>query len=122
MTPQGTPVSGTLTFSSSNTTTPFVMLLAGTTSVVTLGTSEKIYITSVVGSTNDTAPNFITIDDGAAGQSLVLGYCSTTAQFTPVFLPGTVKSRPGNALRATLSGQTAAKATVIQFFGYISRS
>lgn len=119
---QGTPVLGTITFSS-NTTTTFQLTFSGIAGGnYTPAAPNKVYIVGVVASTNDSASNSVVIDDGAGGQVLSSGFCSTTAQFTPTFAPGVVRSRPGQALRATLAGQTATKSTVVTVYGYLSQS
>lgn len=118
----GTPFVATVNISAAATPTSFAYVLAGTTRTYTPVNSEKQYITLFSITTTDTAPQLVTIDDGASGLTLFQGYVSTSAPINVAPFPGNVISRYGGTLRGTVAALTAGKFVQVTVHGYVSQT
>ena len=87
----------------------------------TLLPTEKIYMTSVAISSNDTALPLVFIDIGATTYSVVSAYAGNTLPpYVDSMTAPPIIGQPGVAFRASAGAVTAAKTVEIKITGYIS--
>ena len=83
--------------------------------------TEKIYLTSVAISSNDTAIPLVFIDLGVSTYSVISAYAgSGLPPYIDSMTSPPIIGQPGIALRASAGAVTAAKTVEIKITGYIS--
>ena len=89
----------------------------------TLAADERIVLTNVAISSNDTAQPLVTIDDGAsAPRTLVRGYTSATVPALIESMPVGAQGKAATLLRATASAVTAAKTVEVTVRGFVTKT
>lgn len=90
----------------------------------TPGATDRLYITNITASSNDTTQALITVDDGAGtAQKLMSSYLSTTQPPAVEQIPaGACRLRPGVVPRGTASAITAAKTVELVIKGYVAKT
>jgi len=90
----------------------------------TMQANERLYITNITVSSNDTTQALITVDSGGTTPTKLLSsYLSTTQPPAVVNMPpGTMRGIAGTLLRGTAGAITATKSVEIVVTGYISRT
>lgn len=128
----GTPVIGYVSLNSGSLgPNPFALFQVMGQAAYTLAATEKVYITAITLSTNDSAAGLVTIDAGPvqAGPPLISAvtkiasiYPPTNQQTSAVSIPpGYCRGIFGVSPRATAAAITAAKTVEITIYGYIAK-
>ena len=122
----GTPFVGSLSL---NTGAPGplpipINVVRGVNAPYTLATGERVVITNIVVSSNDTAGPVVTIDDGSATPTVfVKSYAGSAIPALVEAIPfGLALGAFGTNIRATSSAITAAKTVEITIKGFITRT
>lgn len=86
-----------------------------------LGATERMYVTGVALSSNDTAIPLVAVDIGVGTYSVVSAYVgSTIPAYVDNFVSPPIIGKPGVAFRASAPSITAAKTIEVKIVGYIS--
>lgn len=89
----------------------------------TLAANERLVITNVTVTSNDTAAPLITVDDGAGGRTIGKYYTgSTLPAVTESVPPGNLQCKAGVNPRATAGSVTSGKTVEIVLRGYITQT
>jgi hypothetical protein len=91
----------------------------------TPSTSERLYITSIVISSNDTAQPLVTVDSGGTTPTkLARAYAgaANAPPFSETVAPGVGQLDFGQVPRAAASAVTATKTVEVTLAGYVSRT
>lgn len=86
--------------------------------------AERLYVTGISISSDDTTQALITVDSGGTTPTKIASQYASSVQPPGVtsFPPGVMRGIPGVAPRATASAVTATKAVQVVIKGFISRS
>lgn len=98
--------------------------VAGALTNYTLASDERLVVTNIAVSSNDTAQPLITIDDGAGTPRVLAKYYTGSAlpAALEAIAPGNCQGFAGTLLRGTANAVTAAKTVEIVIRGYITKS
>jgi hypothetical protein len=120
LTTTGTPFVGYISLTNAAPGPVAIALKVADKTVASLAPGQRIYITSIALSTNDTAQPKVTIDDGPASANVVASaYPSPNFLISLAASPGTVRCAPGQIPRAKAAAVTSAKTVECVISGYI---
>lgn len=90
----------------------------------TLDPAERIVITNISVSSNDTASPLVTLDDGSPAVRVVAKYYagSTLPASNEAIVPGVLQGYKATNFRATSTAITAAKTVEVVIRGYVTRT
>lgn len=121
----GTPFKGSVSLTNGApgpVNIPIVVVPGG--SAYTLGTNERLIITNIAISSNDTATPTITLDDGASSPTTIGKYYTSVSlpAIVESCFPGSCQGQAGKLVRATASAVTTAKTVEITIRGFVSQT
>lgn len=97
--------------------------VAGVSAGYTLAANERLIITNITITSNDTAQPLITLDDGASGRTFGKYYTgSTLPAVTESIPPGNLQCKAGVLPRASASAVTTAKTVEVTIRGYVTQT
>lgn len=103
--------------------TAFTLTTVAHGTTYTLAANERMVITNVTITSNDTAQPLITLDDGTGGRTIGKYYTgSALPSVTESIPPGTLQGFAATLPRATATAVTSAKTVEIILRGYVTQT
>ena len=121
----GTPVTGYISLTNGAPgPVAFALFTVMGQAAYTLQANERVYITNITVSTNDTALQLFTLDSGGTTPTVFAkSYVSNTVPMQPINIPaGVLHGIFGVVPRAAAGAVTTAKTIEVVFLGYVSRT
>jgi hypothetical protein len=121
----GTPFNGYLSLAPGSLGPTAIALFLANGQSYTLASAERLYLTSISISTNDSAGPLVTIDNGNTSGLVKLARMYVTNAFAPAVVsypPGLCALPFGSNARASANAISASKTVEVEIAGVISRT
>lgn len=120
---QGTAFTGYLQLTNGAPGPANIPIRTSSGSAYTLQATERLYLTSIVMSSNDTANPLVQVDLGTGTFVVVSGYVGNSfPAYIDNFTEPPIVGKPGVLFRASAAAVTAGKTVEVKILGYVSQT